>query len=77
MIPQVHGGVVQTSEAALLGRVVGVKGRPGDRRLDAVLLGQLAGDAFGAVTAMFYGAYILAIWRSRGSRSISRARSPR
>lgn len=30
---------------------------------------QLAGDAFGAVTAMFYGAYILAIWRSRGSRS--------
>ena len=30
---------------------------------------RLAGDAFGAVTAMFYGAYILAIWRSRGSRS--------
>jgi drug/metabolite transporter (DMT)-like permease len=29
---------------------------------------RLAGDAFGAVTAMFYGAYILAIWRSRGSR---------
>ena len=28
---------------------------------------RLAGDAFGAVTAMFYGAYMLAIWRSRGS----------
>ena len=28
---------------------------------------RLAGDAFGAVTAMFYGAYMLAIWRSRGT----------
>ena len=28
---------------------------------------RLAGDAFGAVTAVFYGAYMLAIWRSRGS----------
>lgn len=28
---------------------------------------RLAGDAFGAVTAMFYGAYMLAIWRSRAS----------
>ena len=28
---------------------------------------RLAGDALGAVTAMFYGAYMLAIWRSRGS----------
>jgi drug/metabolite transporter (DMT)-like permease len=28
---------------------------------------QLAGDAYGAITAMFYGAYMLAIWRSRGS----------
>jgi len=28
---------------------------------------RLTGDAFGAVTAMFYGAYMLAIWRSRGS----------
>ncbi len=27
----------------------------------------LAGDAFGAVTAIFYGAYMLAIWRSRGT----------
>jgi len=26
---------------------------------------RLAGDAFGAVTAIFYGAYMLAIWRSR------------
>ena len=30
---------------------------------------RLTGDAFGAVTAMFYGAYFLAIWRSRGSCS--------
>ena len=28
---------------------------------------RLAGDAFGAVTAIFYGAYMLAIWRSRAS----------
>lgn len=28
---------------------------------------RLTGDAFGAVTAVFYGAYMLAIWRSRGS----------
>jgi drug/metabolite transporter (DMT)-like permease len=28
---------------------------------------RLAGDALGAVTAMFYGAYMLAIWRSRES----------
>jgi len=28
---------------------------------------RLAGDAFGALTAMFYGAYMLAIWRSRAS----------
>ncbi len=28
---------------------------------------RLAGDAYGAVTAMFYGAYMLAIWRSRGT----------
>lgn len=28
---------------------------------------RLVGDAFGAVTAVFYGAYMLAIWRSRGS----------
>jgi len=28
---------------------------------------RLAGDAFGAVTAVFYGAYMLAIWRSRAS----------
>ena len=28
---------------------------------------RIAGDAFGAVTAIFYGAYMLAIWRSRAS----------
>jgi drug/metabolite transporter (DMT)-like permease len=28
---------------------------------------RLAGDMFGAITAIFYGAYMLAIWRSRGS----------
>jgi len=28
---------------------------------------RLAGDAFGAVTAIFYGAYMLAIWRSRAT----------
>ena len=28
---------------------------------------RLTGDAFGVVTAVFYGAYMLAIWRSRGS----------
>ena len=33
---------------------------------------RLAGDAFGAVTAIFYGAYMLAIWRSRASGGTAR-----